>query len=169
MRWLRDATTCASLLLLLASGCGGVDTAGALADANSTNLRRLTTLYFTYQSTHQWRGPADEAAFKEFTRTYDAKKLARIGVDPQSVDVLFVSDRDGQPFKIRYGVPGDARGSEAPVIFEAQGVDGIRQVSLLDMDVREVDDEEYQRLWSANAPPPEPSGPPAPPPANRQN
>jgi hypothetical protein len=105
-------------------------------------------------------GPADEAVFREFIRTYDAKKLARIGVDPQAFDALFVSDRDGQPFKIRYGVPGSARGSREPVIFESQGVDGKWQVGFLDMDVREADDEEYERLWSGNAPQPEYPGPP---------
>jgi hypothetical protein len=136
----------------LALGCGGVDTAGVLADANSTNLRRLSTLYFTYQSTHQWQGPADETALQVFIRTYDAKKLARIGVDPQAVDALFVSDRDGQPFRIRYSVPGSGRGSREAVIFESQGVDGKRQVGFLDMEVREVDDKEYELLWSGDAP-----------------
>lgn len=161
MSWLRATTIAAVFTLLVAAGCGGVDPAAALAEANSTNLRRLTTLYFSYQTTHDWRGPADEETFKEFLRSYDEKKLVRIGVDPQAVDALFVSERDGQSFKIRYAATGSARGSHEPVIFESQGVEGKRQVGFLDMEVREVEDEEYQRLWSGNAPQSGQPGPPA--------
>jgi hypothetical protein len=137
----------------LAVGCGGgQDTDAAVARANSTNLQRLANLYFAFQSEHEWRGPKDEAEYKSYIRAFDATMLARINVDPAAIDALFVSERDGQPFKIRYGVPGSAMSSSAPVIFESAGVDGKFQVGLLNMTQREVDQAEYDQLWAGKAP-----------------
>jgi hypothetical protein len=141
----------------LLAGCGGAaDPADALAQANSSNIQRLANLYVSFQSRNEWRGPADEAAFKGFIRAYSPDKLKRIGVDPAAVDALFISERDNGPFKIRYGVPGSAMGSSDPVIFESTGVDGRRQVGFLSMTQREVDAAEYDQLWSGNAAPVEP-------------
>ncbi len=137
--------------VLLAGCSGGPDAEDALASANSNNIQRLANLYFTYQTKHEFRGPPDEAAFKEFIRTYNPQKLARIGVDPSAVDALFTSERDGQPYKIRYGVQGSIMGSSEPVVFESVGVDGQREVGFLNMTQREVDDAEYETLWSGKA------------------
>jgi hypothetical protein len=141
--------------VLLASlvGCGDADNATKLAEVNSTNIQRLANLYFTFQLANEFRGPADEAAFKAFIRSIDSEKLARVGVDPNAVDALFVSERDGQPFKIRYGVTGSAMGSSEPVIFESRGVDGKRQVGFLNMTQREVEQAEYESLWAGKAQP----------------
>jgi hypothetical protein len=143
--------------LLILSGCLFVgcsrpsDPDSAIASVNATNIQRLANLYFTYQSQHDWRGPADEAQFKSFLHAYNPHKLSRIGVDPNALDKLFVSERDGQPFKIRYGVFGSAMGSSAPVIFEAVGGGKGRLVGFLDMQQREVDESEYNALWSSTA------------------
>jgi hypothetical protein len=142
------------VLLAVLAGCGGsVDPNEALAQANSTNIQRLANLYVTYQTKNEWRGPADEAAFKDFVRTYNPQKLARIGVDPNAVDGLFTSERDSQPFKIRFSVMGSAMGSSEPVIFESVGVDGKREVAFLNMTQRQVDEAEYETLWSGAAQP----------------
>lgn len=121
----------------------------AIASVNTTNLQRLANLYFTYQSQHDWHGPADESDFKSFLRGYPEHMLTRIGIDPSNIDKLFISERDGQPFKIRYGVPGSSMGSSAPVVFEATGDGKGRLVGFLDMQQREVDDSEYKSLWTA--------------------
>lgn len=144
---------CLGLLLCALASCSGSDdgTAG-LAQANSTNLDRLANLYFTYQTKNEFRGPPDEASFKEFIRNFNAQKLARIGVDPKNVDALFSSERDGQSFKLRYGVKGSAMGSSEPVIFEATGVDGKRRVGFLNMTARDVDQAEYDSLWAGKGP-----------------
>jgi len=139
---------------LAAAGCGrAVDTNDLVANVNSTNIERLANLYTGYQSENNWRGPADEAAFKGFIRSFDPKKLQRIGVDPAAIDAMFTSERDEQPFKIKYSVPGSAMGSAEPVIFESVGVDGLRQVGFLDMTEREVDEAEYQTLWAGKTQP----------------
>jgi hypothetical protein len=133
-------------------GCSSrTDPDSAIARVNGTNIQRLANLYFTFQTQHEWRGPADEAEFRSFLRKYDPHKLGRIGVDPNALDKLFISEGDGKPFKIRYGVLGSVMGSSAPVIFESAGDGKHRLVGFLDMQQREVDDSEYNTLWSATA------------------
>jgi hypothetical protein len=140
------------ILVGLLSGCtGSVNPENALAKANETNLQRLANLYVAFQTENNWVGPADEAKFKGFLRTFNPKKLTRIGIDPTATDQLFVSERDGQPFKIRYAVVGSMMGSLEPVIFEAEGVGGKRLVGFTDMSQREVDEAEYESLFSKGA------------------
>ncbi len=137
----------------LLMGCrGSVNPQDALAEANATNLQRLANLYVAFQMENNWQGPADEAKFKEFLRTFSPKKLTRIGIDSTATDAIFVSERDGQPFKIRYSVMGSMMGSMEPVIFEAEGIDGKRLVGFLDMSVREVEAAEYDDLWAGKVP-----------------
>lgn len=132
------------------SGCGRSDDAErALAEVNATKMQRLANLYLAYQMKNSWKGPSNEKAFKDFIGKFDPMKLQRIGIDPKMIDDLFVNDRDGQPFRIRYSVPGSAMGSSAPVVFEATGVDGKRLVGFLDMQQREVESAEYDTLWAA--------------------
>jgi hypothetical protein len=134
----------------LVAGCSShTDPDSAIASVNQTNIERLANLYVTYQSQHDWHGPANEADFKSFLRGYNTHKLTRIGIDPNAIDKLFISERDGKPFKVRYGVLGSAMGSSAPVVFESTGNGGKRLVGFLDMQQREVDESEYKSLWSA--------------------
>lgn len=137
------------LMIAVVAGCGRRNAAEkAIAKVNETNIQRLANLYFTFQMKHEWRGPTDEAEFKDFISSYDAKKLTRIGIDPSAIDELFVNERDRQPFKIRYSVAGSAMGSAEPVIFESVGAGGKRLVGFLNMEQLEVDEPEYNGLWA---------------------
>jgi hypothetical protein len=148
----RCIVLCSCLFQCVLIGCSSrTDPDSAIARVNGTNIERLANLYFTFQSQHEWRGPAGEAEFKSFLHKYNPHKLSRIGVDPNALDKLFISERDGQPFKIRYGVLGSAMGSSAPVIFESAGDGKRRLVGVLDMQQCEVDESEYEKLWSAPA------------------
>lgn len=149
----RNALFVSLVALATTLGCGSSDPADLLAEANNSNIQRLANLYATYQSRNNWRGPSNEKDLKAFLNGWNPKKLANIGVDPEAIDDLFVSSRDGEPFKVRYGVPGHIMGSTAPVVFESTGVDGQRMVGFLDMTKREVADEEYQQLFSGAADP----------------
>lgn len=147
---------CLSLIAIIAAlglsvGCGSPGAADLLAQANSDNISRLSNVYQGFQSRHDWRGPRDKAELMAFLSSLKSTKLEAIGVDPGSIDSVFVSGRDGEPFKVRYGVPGHIMGSNAPVVFEATGVDGKRMVGFLNMTTREVDDAEYERLWNGQA------------------
>ncbi|MEO1495524.1 MAG: hypothetical protein AAFV43_00065 [Planctomycetota bacterium] len=135
----------------LVVGCGEVDPNQRFAELNSTNIQRLVTLYGAFQSRNELWGPRDDAAFKQFVQGVSPKKLERIGVDASSIDQIFVSGRDGEPFNVRYGVRGAVKGSNEPVVFEASGVDGKRMVGFLNATQREVDAAEYERLWEQGA------------------
>ncbi len=151
---LQRLIVCVSLTALLLAGClGRKGPDQAIADANSTNIQRLANLYFTYQMKHDWQGPPDEVSFREFLKAYSPQKLERIGIDPAAIDDLFISERDGQPFNIRYSVTGSMMGSNEPVIFESEGIRGQRMVGFLDMEQREVDESEYDDLWSGKIQP----------------
>ncbi len=137
---------------ILTVGCSGeVDPAAAIAKVNESNIQRVANLYFTFQMKHNWHGPSDEAEFKSFLQNYNPSKLTRIGISPKAIDEVFISERDGQPFKIRYSVLGSSMGSSEPVIFESVGVAGRRQVGFLNMTQREVDATEYEKLWQGDS------------------
>lgn len=150
-RWAAAVAVAGGLVGL--AGCGRDGTADAVAGMNPDNAHRLANLYAAHQNFKGGKGPKDEAAFKAFVREYDAAKLGMMGVDPGNVDALFVSDRDGQPFQVRYGV-GGGRGSSDPVVFEKAGRDGRKQVGYTDGSVTEVDAGEAQRLLAAKPAPP---------------
>ena len=136
------------MLLVGVLGCGEADPTAKLAELNETNVQRVANLYFAYQKKHNFNGPPNEEAFKSFVTNFNPTKLERMGIDPAATSDLFTSSRDGQPFKIRYGVRGSAMGSQEAVVFEAEGVSGTRMVGFLNLTHREVDAIEYEQLWS---------------------
>ncbi len=136
-------------LSLSLGGCGGYTPESALRDANRTNIQRLANLYTQYQFSNKFKGPADEATFREFIQGPGRESLEKMGITLTSVDDLFINERDGEPFNIRYGVPTSTRGSKEPVIFESEGKGGKRMVAFLNMVQREVDAAEYDQLWSS--------------------
>lgn len=137
-------------------GCSGDRTSADVAAKNKSNIQRLANLYTGFQNGYanpkgSGNGPKDEAEFKEYIRNYPSDKLQMMGIDAAQVDALFVSERDGKPFKIRYKV-GGGRGSVAPVIFESEGVGGQRQVAFThESKVEDVDAATYDVYWSGKS------------------
>ena len=129
-------------------GCGsGFDVNSEVQKMNSNNAQRLANLYQHYQRKHQGIGPKDESKFKSFISEVNPVLLERIGVSAGSIDQLFTSERDGQPFFVRYGLKGNDRGPAVPTVFEEEGVDGKRLVACTQMVTKEVEnDSEYQDL-----------------------
>jgi hypothetical protein len=140
------------------SGCNRDRTAEAVAAMNTSNVQRLANLYAAHQNYKNGRGPASEAEFREFIRTYDPNKLQMMGVNPNELDQLFISEVDGKPLKVRYNV-GGGRGSKDAVVFEQEGKDGRKRVGYTGGDVQEVDDATYRQLWAGKSSAP-PAGPP---------
>lgn len=137
------------LVLGLLNGCGSdLNPNDAVAAANTNNIQRLSNLYLAFQSENGWVGPPDDSSLKEFIRGLPTNTLTRIGIEPNNVDSIFISDRDGQPFKLRYKVVGSMMGSTEPVVFESEGVDGQRMVGFLNMTQRDVDSAEYDSLFA---------------------
>jgi hypothetical protein len=131
--------------LVVIVGCERQGPASQIAAANNSNIRRLGNLYKAYQLRNGNQGPADEAAFKKFLHEMSPTRLERMQIDANNIDGLFVSERDGQPFVIRYKVSGGI-GSVDPVVFEQNGSGGKRQVGFSDGSVEEVDQSRYDQL-----------------------
>ena len=112
--------------LVWCSGCGsGNPQAAAKAVVrryNDTNGKRLANFYGQYQSEFL-SGPKDENTLKQFISGKPASALEEMGVTAEGVDGLFVSERDKQPFFVRYGAPRP-RGGRQALVFETQGVGG---------------------------------------------
>jgi hypothetical protein len=154
-------------VVLVSAGCSSDNTAKEIAAMNNSNIQRLSNLYAGFQNMKSSKGPTDENDFKSFIKGYDPAKLSAMSIDPNNLDKLFTSERDGKPFKIRYKV-GGGRGSIAPVIFEEVGVNGKKQVGFTGGngpggggDVQDVDEAMYKDLWSGkiSTPPKSASGP----------
>ncbi len=130
-------------------GCGEARPSAddMLAKSNQENMQRLITIYVRYQLNNGGKGPPSEAEIRKYIAESSPKRLERIGVDINAIDDLFISERDSKPFKIRYGVRGNSRGSNEPIIFEAEGVEGKRRVGFTSLKILETEDEqEYLKL-----------------------
>jgi hypothetical protein len=145
------------LLLAGVIGCSN-KVAEQVAAMNTSNSQRLANMYSAYQNFRGGQGPKDEAEFKKFIQEYDPAKLKMMGIDPNKLDALFVSERDNKPFKIRYKV-GGGRGSVAAVVFEQEGLGGKKQVAYTgNTKVDEVDDPTYQQLLAGKGASQPPAG-----------
>lgn len=110
---------------LIGCGQGKLDVKAAF----SNNIRKVHVCYVKYMEAHNARGPKDEAEFKKFIHNNQQLllMLKRIDVTPENLDDIFTSERDGEPFLIRYGLKG-LQTSHA-IVFEKTGVDGKRFVA----------------------------------------
>ncbi len=136
-----------TVLLLLTAGCGKGDEMKAVY---STNIKKLHQSYIMYMEENGFRGPKDEAEFKNFLKTNPTAihLLKRIDVTSETVDDMFIGDRDGEPFVVRYGLTGVA---DHAVVLEAVGVDGMRLVALAEP--LEVDEATYEDYLSGKIKP----------------
>jgi len=112
--------------VMCCGGCGASDPKPALKAAvlraNSTNGKRLATLYSRYHARF-FSGPRDETAFKKFIADRPVAELEELGVSSGDIEALFVSERDKQPFFIRYGLSlTDAR--SRAMVLESEGLNG---------------------------------------------
>ncbi len=132
----------AAVVLCLVAGCGRGSIDDSIAAVNETNLQRLSNLYVRYQTQHQWQGPPSEEVFRQYITDQAPNTLERMGIDSGSVADLFVSQVDNQPFQIRYGIPGNARGTNDAIVFEVEGRNGVRRVGYTSMKVEDVEDQQ---------------------------
>ena len=154
MKNFRLAAVLLPILALLCSGCG--ENLPSLADLNDTNIKRVHSLYNVYMNGNQLVGPSSEDELIEFLTTDNTAKVLveRMGLTAdESLRDLFVSERDGQPFKIRWGLSGVA---DHAIVFEAEGQEGKRLVAL--SVPTPMDDTEYEGYWSGEIKPATPGG-----------
>jgi hypothetical protein len=127
-------------------GCSGPGVENKVAGMNDSNIKRVANLYMAYQRVHNWQGPKDKTAFTDFIqKEMPAHRLEMMQVNANDIEGLFTSERDGQPFQIRYGI-GGGPGWAVAVVFEKMGVEGKRQVSFTDGSVEEAASDRYSQL-----------------------
>ena len=135
----------ACILLVVMVGCTGSQTASQ--ETEQSSLKPLAIFYSRFQSQHQGRPPANEAELREFVSTFSAEDLQAFGVS--SVDELFVSKRDNQPYVVEYGGtknPPLGYGQAPIVAYEKEGVGGKRFVGSSLGGVEEVDEARFKEL-----------------------
>lgn len=131
-------------------GCSDGNVRRQVAAMNDSRIKQLANLFRFYQATNGWVGPKDEATLRAFTATAPQKNLAMMGIDPTRFDELLVSDRDGKPFRVRWGVSIGPLEEQA-VVFEAEGREGKRFVAYTGARAEEVAADRYERLWNGEA------------------
>ena len=119
----------AALLALVvtgAVGCGSSSDVKSIMKAiNDSNGKRLANFYAMFQMRSNFTGPADQQALEKFIVGMNPAELEAMGVKPDEVGKLFVSERDGKPFFIRYGVKKPPLlGGHQAVVFETEGQGG---------------------------------------------
>ncbi len=136
------ASTAISMVIIAIVGCSGDKTRAQLLAHNSSNIRRVHNCYQLFIQRNQMKGPTSEKEFKDFLKSPGvAPNLKLIDMDASMVDDMFISERDGEPFIIKYGINGFG----PAIVFEAKGVDGTRMVAY--SPPKEIsDDGEYERL-----------------------
>ena len=139
----------AALLCFLAVGCSD-NKAGAIAALNQSNIQRLTNLYSAYQAAHSFQGPSDEAALRSYVKVQAPWRLQLMQIDPDKLDELYISERDRQPFKVKYGVVSGP-GAVNALVFEQVGLSGKRQIGLNGGTVEEADAARYEKLWGGRS------------------
>lgn len=138
----------AATLFLLGCHSNSAQIDDFAAENNKSNIQKVTNAYLLMAAKNDFRGPKSEDQFREFLANDQriTNNLEFMGIDRSELDQYFVG-RDGQPFQIRYGLSGLDPSSSAPLVFESQGIDDIRQVGFSNWTIQDVaDDKQYQRL-----------------------
>jgi len=130
-------------------GCGRGDVLSEFNEKNKTNVAKVSTCFKIFASRNENRAPKSQEELVAFmTEERVAKNLERLGLNPDTLDSIFVSERDNKPLKIRWGVDWDPE-MPTPVAFEVDGADGIRPVGA-DVVLEVSDEDEYEELWQGN-------------------
>lgn len=141
-------------LIGLAFGCGGDPVADAFKEMNKLNMQKLANSYVMFASVNGNVGPKDADELKNFIKTDDrvAPRLGMSSGDLNNLDGLFVSDADGEPFAIRYGLKIRIDEDRSPLVFDKVGVDGMRRVALANNKILEITDaKKYDRMFAGRA------------------
>jgi len=128
----------------LASLLVGCSNSAQEAAQESSNIKPLALFYGQYVGRHQGTPPPNEAEFKAFVKENQATVQ---GLTIADADALFVSSRDNKPYVVIYGAasgpPGP--GNQPVVIYEQEGVNGMRYVSSSLGAVEEVDEAKFRQ------------------------
>jgi hypothetical protein len=103
------------------------------------NGRRLAAFYSRFMSSptkpvagpNGFSGPKDESELRSFIAASPSTALEEMGIKSAEAAELFMSERDGLPFRVRYGIKGSLSTAYV-VLCEAKGVNGRVKVFRID-------------------------------------
>lgn len=139
-RVLRLAALFLTLGVVVDSGCA--KSASSSTKLQGSHVRVLTNLYSLATRT-LGRVPRDADEFKQTIAKLDVN-LKKYKVN--SIDELFISERDGQPLIVAYGPDG---AKSDVVVYEQNGVDRKRMVGHRSGMLEEVDEAELKNLTAS--------------------
>lgn len=133
------------------TGCTGDRVASQVAEVSKTNLQKLSNVYSLYVTRNGYKGPKDEKAFRDFLENDLSieKNIGYMGIGRADFDKISISERDGEPLLVRYGLNLPPMSPKQPQVLETVGVDGVRMVIMSNGDIVEVQEEaEYEKMAS---------------------
>ncbi|MEM8945836.1 MAG: hypothetical protein AAGD11_11690 [Planctomycetota bacterium] len=135
---------CMSLMMVVALGCS-VGGEPSLADFNDSNIKKLRGAYGLFLVAHNLNGPESKEELLAYLTTNPTaiRKMEMMGIAKDAIPSIFMSDRDGKPFKVRYGLKGL---DDHYIVFESEGVDGKRLVA--HHTPVELEPDEYEAAWA---------------------
>ena len=140
------------LLLLMAAlvalpGCGSDE----LESPTAKKLQALGNFYLDYAVGKNGKGPENEQELKKHIRSTPDHVLSTTGFDRNSIDSLFNSERDQQPFVVLYGLTiKQVGGKSAPLVaHEKTGKNGKRLVGFANGKVELVEESRLNELLPA--------------------
>ena len=128
---------CAALLIV--TGCGEEKPA-----PTASRLATIGKVYEQFRYAHRGTVPKDRAEFVSFIEEQGDWLLEEAQAD--SVDELFVSERDGQPLVILYGKDRKQLNGMQVVVHETKGVDGRIMVGYASGDSELVYEEAFKSM-----------------------
>lgn len=124
-------------LFAMLTGCGTKSESEEVAELRS-NMQSLAAAYGTYTKTNRGRVPKSEKQFRTWIEKQGPDELTILGVE--TIDDLFTSSRDNEPYVVVYGK------SKQIVAYEAVGVDGERYVADNLGSIELVDEARFREL-----------------------
>lgn len=134
-----------SLAMGVLTACGR--TKKSVHGKQDSHVRKLAAQYVR-ASSKLGHVPRDE---REFKRALAALAIPWQALEVDSVDALFISERDGLPLIVVYGAL--PKGTDV-VVYEQTGVDGKRFVGHANGMVDEVDEHSFSSLLASRPSPP---------------
>jgi hypothetical protein len=124
-----------AVIVAATMGCSASENSSAKEE---TSHLRLLTNVIARSSRELGRDPASE---QELKAAIDKMGLSLQSMKVASIDELFVSERDGQPFVIVYG-----SSPQGVAAYEQTGINGKRQVGFKLGNIEEVDEARFAEL-----------------------
>jgi hypothetical protein len=126
------------------TGCSS-HPSGTTAPEGRLKLSRLLDAYKTYLDRNNQRPPPDEKTFRAFLEKQPPEEKKALDL-PENLDDLFTNPRDGQKFEVKWGAKPDPLVTNRALMWEKNGVNGMRFVALANGYIESFDEQRFNEL-----------------------